>query len=583
MKTVAGFSLLLFVAIPIAAQVPYIESVEVRVHNVDVVVTDAKGNPVRGLSRADFEVLEDGKPQPITNFSAYDDGTAPPASSAAEPGVPEAAQTAKAAPRKFIFYVDEMALTQPAAKKLEAELRRLLRDTMRDGDEAMVVRPAQEEKLKLPFTGNRAAVETALVEAIDAERWRATSPIFLEQRQLEIEMRGASSGLARRAAARRWATWVRSRVQERFGQLRAIVTAAAEVPGRKVLVLVAESMPLEPGKEAFTATTGAVSEMAFEDRAEQTPFGDWSLITEFGSVDWVNLTPLVEEIARNAATNGITIYALQPEYGIGMLAPDGAIDGPTPGREAWGIPGGTQTVRRASTPIAGTSGNSMMVEQRATNTEGTLSRLAAITGGTWHRGGLSFDDLVDEIAADVASYYSLGYHAGSDYDTPHRIEVRVKNHPDLRVRTRQEVIRRSPEREMSERVVASLVAPIGANEIPLALDSKIGPGAGVASRTLSVEVRVPLASLAFLPDGDNLKARFSVHYALTGKDSDFVSGIHGTQDVVIPSAAFEKARSKYWTYVLPLNVAKAKYTVAVGVLDGISRESGFAKLNVDLK
>ena len=35
---------------------------------VDVTVTDAKGNPVHGLTRDDFTVEEDGHPQPISGF-----------------------------------------------------------------------------------------------------------------------------------------------------------------------------------------------------------------------------------------------------------------------------------------------------------------------------------------------------------------------------------------------------------------------------------------------------------------------------------------------------------------------------------
>jgi VWFA-related protein len=37
---------------------------------VDVVVTDSKGNPVRGLTKADFSVAEDGNPQQILSFDA---------------------------------------------------------------------------------------------------------------------------------------------------------------------------------------------------------------------------------------------------------------------------------------------------------------------------------------------------------------------------------------------------------------------------------------------------------------------------------------------------------------------------------
>src|SRR5436189_2989630 len=48
---------------------PVIASVDVKVVNVDVSVTDGSGKPVDGLTRDDFEVLEDGQPQTITNFS----------------------------------------------------------------------------------------------------------------------------------------------------------------------------------------------------------------------------------------------------------------------------------------------------------------------------------------------------------------------------------------------------------------------------------------------------------------------------------------------------------------------------------
>lgn len=43
--------------------------VDVNLRQVDLIVTDAKGNHVRDLRASDFELLEDGKPQPITNFS----------------------------------------------------------------------------------------------------------------------------------------------------------------------------------------------------------------------------------------------------------------------------------------------------------------------------------------------------------------------------------------------------------------------------------------------------------------------------------------------------------------------------------
>ena len=64
-----AFSLLAgLIALPLAAQEKLVESIEVRVVNVDVVVTDRAGNPVTGLTKDDFEILDNGKPQKITNI-----------------------------------------------------------------------------------------------------------------------------------------------------------------------------------------------------------------------------------------------------------------------------------------------------------------------------------------------------------------------------------------------------------------------------------------------------------------------------------------------------------------------------------
>ena len=61
----------LILAAAVVKPVPYIESIEVTVNNVDVMVTDRAGQRVHGLLKNDFELLEDGAPQAISNFSEY--------------------------------------------------------------------------------------------------------------------------------------------------------------------------------------------------------------------------------------------------------------------------------------------------------------------------------------------------------------------------------------------------------------------------------------------------------------------------------------------------------------------------------
>ena len=55
---------------------------------VDVVVLDRKGEPLQGLTRTDFTVLEDGKPQQIREFQSVElpaFAPAPPPSQTAPP------------------------------------------------------------------------------------------------------------------------------------------------------------------------------------------------------------------------------------------------------------------------------------------------------------------------------------------------------------------------------------------------------------------------------------------------------------------------------------------------------------------
>lgn len=69
LRVVAAF-LLLGGAMVSGQQAPQTPTFRVSVDNVevDVLVTDAQGNYVRDLKKEDFQIFEDGKPQPLSNF-----------------------------------------------------------------------------------------------------------------------------------------------------------------------------------------------------------------------------------------------------------------------------------------------------------------------------------------------------------------------------------------------------------------------------------------------------------------------------------------------------------------------------------
>lgn len=444
-----------------------------------------------------------------------------------------------------MLFIDEMNMHPVTRKKFTKSVNELLERALRDGDEAMIVRPTTAEKLVLKFTGDRAAIRAAVAEAMDAARFRADSPKQLEDRQFAIEM-GAGGG-DQRQVARRTAERVRRRIEQRLGNIRAIIASLAEEPGRKVLITVMEALPAKPGREFFIVARPDVEPAMFDMPGDHF------------RGDYVDLTPVITEIARIASSKGITVYALQPEFAY-LTAPG--------------------TVETRADPTGGSGRPNVGITDQLDNTETSLNLLTEITGGKWFRGDTRVDDAFRLVALDVQSYYSLAYHGSGAIDQARKVQVRVKNHPELNVRTRSDVVRKSPRRELNDRVVAGLVYPPAHNGLGIALQEKAKErdGRRVAA---NVDVLVPLGSLTFTEDGGVHRARFTIHYAVAGDRTDFVSGIEPEQLVEIPEADWDKARTQHWRHSLKLNVRKGTpHRVAIGVLDSSSQEWGIESLTL---
>jgi len=130
---------------PTPADIPRVgETLEVSIVNLEVFVTDREGRRVYGLTKDDFEIRENGKLQPITNFAEYRGperdpervSVAPPtAAAAAEVGGP----TPKRAPRSFIVFIEHQALLPWRRDELFVALHKFVDDAMEPGDQAMVL------------------------------------------------------------------------------------------------------------------------------------------------------------------------------------------------------------------------------------------------------------------------------------------------------------------------------------------------------------------------------------------------------------------------------------------------------------
>src|SRR6476659_8107754 len=80
--------------LPLAAQ--FVERIDVRVHELEVVVETRAGKPVTDLKREDFIVLQDGIEQTITNFSVINETAASAVTAENNAASPAQTQTAAA-------------------------------------------------------------------------------------------------------------------------------------------------------------------------------------------------------------------------------------------------------------------------------------------------------------------------------------------------------------------------------------------------------------------------------------------------------------------------------------------------------
>jgi hypothetical protein len=122
---VAAWPVLAFSQTPAREPPPQVHTlppVKAELVQIDVVVTDRKGEPVRGLRPEDFEVLEDGKRQRVTHFK---DGRGRPVPLLADAPAPPAAEAEPAGPedgqgRYIVLAVDDMKWIPPISPRPSA-------------------------------------------------------------------------------------------------------------------------------------------------------------------------------------------------------------------------------------------------------------------------------------------------------------------------------------------------------------------------------------------------------------------------------------------------------------------------------
>lgn len=491
----------------LAQDLRFQEKIEVRLIEVDAIVTDREGHRVYGLTADDFEVYEGRAKQPITNFSEYRSAPeAPIATTTAS--TPPAVPSHVREPHSLLVLLDSLPRKDFVRQKVFQQLEQMLKATVHDGDRVFVVL----------WNGGYQHLET-IVDSSDSARVMASVRGFASHMSDNVGDDPHREGSLEAAAyASHPEIAARDRMDGFGGQttiskdldeeaalmvfhrktagITRLVAAFGARPGRKALIYVSQEFKLE------------------------------------GSFPYIEAKRYLDEIAAAANANGVVFYAVRP------FMPD-------------------------DMPDASNSSETFVDAEDWMRIDGALQRLTDATGGLMEFGRSSVGVVAPRIAEDLESYYSIAYQAKSDGgDRVRNITVKTKN-PAYRVRTRTKVVEKSQATKAKEAVVSRLFVDEGANDIQFEVRE------GELKRTsgnrwlLPLFVKVPASQLQFADERGKRTAHAGVLIASSNGVAEVTPVTESELRIIDP----QDLEHGYVTYSVAILGDKRGSKVSIGVVD----------------
>ncbi len=440
------------------------EQIEVRVVNVEVVVTDKDGNRVTGLQPSDFRLRVDGKELPVEFFTEVvgrqavaPEGEAPPA---AGPSV----VPGEGVGTYYLVFIDDYFAQTPHRNQVLEHLKDQLARLGPDDRMALVafnggkldmlsswsnnvrdLSRAFSDAMARPTRGPQRATELAQLlgnrgfGSIDDGDTTAPVAGAMLNAGLDVQEKSYGETLARQVGA----------------EVSAVVSAmraTSGVPGRKVLLLLSGGWPFSIQSYIRGAQDTSLS--------RELPDGE----------------KLYRPLTTTANLLGYTIYPVD-------------------------LPG----VQNGA--------NSQDGRYREQEIEGMVTFLAKETGGRPLLNSLR-DKALDIAEEDTRSYYWLGFTPTWERnDRPHKVDVDVKR-PGLTVRSRNSFLDQSKQASVSMMMESALLF----GNLPDAIQMPVKLGA-VTKKKAGVEIPItlalPVAAFTAVPVGGKYHAKLELRVAAT--------------------------------------------------------------------
>ena len=526
----AAAALAASVPAPAAAQTPIFgETVEVRVVNLEVEVTDRDGFPVTGLAPGDFELTVDGERVPIRYFTEIRSGIAVAAPEATGTPVAEVPELVPGEPvgTSYLVFVDDFF---PLARDRNRVLEALRGDVGRLRPEdrmAIVAFDGEQLAMLTSWTNSSRQLERALRQAIG----RAAHGLrrLAERRSLRNDRTAArafpgANRLSRLdtrldVSERFYAEMVEQQLDNVVSAVTAALRGFANPPGRKVLLMLSGGWPYDVGEFVANAFGRVVNEPGIK-RGEA----------------------LYGAIADTANQVGYTVFAVD-------------------------VPGmGGESLADADLDTIPPQGERFTAFLRENNEQYTLQRVAAETGGAALLDSRRLQALAAAEAA-TRTYYWIGFiPSWLGDDGRHAVAVLVLR-DGVRSRTRTGYVDFSRSREVTAAVESVLLFGSGPGVLPLALE--VGRPTFPSSRLMRVPIAIelPTAELTLLTGAEGAVAELELRVAAVddrgGRSEIPVVPMH----VVVGADSPPPAGTRYMTQ---LELRRVRNRIVVAVYDPVT-------------
>jgi VWFA-related protein len=545
MRSLRAFLALSILALPaLAQQQPsesaFGETIDVRVVNVEVVVTDKQGNRVTGLGPGDFRLRVDGKEVPIQYFSEVRGGQAiapeeaGSGQSAAVAGLPALAPGSPVGTSYLVFIDDYFTI---AARRDEV-LRSLMDSLGHLGPEdrmAVVAFDGRKIDMLSNWSDSDRALSRSFQQALGRQAYGFQRLAELRAYESSRRITGTLGTVDSRAAfANRVDLEELSYMELVADQVRRSVTAAvstmrgfAAPPGRKVMILLSGGWPFSPADYVVNNPNRPILN-------RDVPTGEQIF------------APLVD----TANLLGYTIYPVDVP-GVESTGPDASEGAPR--------------------------GNGLL-NLREQEVHASLEYAAKETGGKALINGLRAEAL-QTAESDTRSYYWLGFSPERQRnDKRHEIKVDVLRE-GLKVRARNDYFDLAKNTEVGMIVESALLFgnPPGAASMPMELGKPVSKG----RREIEVPITlaIPLTSMTVVPiDGKHvaeLELRISVLDEKGNRSAVPVIPIR-----LIADRPPSESQGQYVRYDTTLKMRKIRQHLIAAIYDPLSGKITTAEADV---